>query len=134
MPSSAKKVKLRRSRSLSDFVPIPLTAPLRRWHRRRSTDRHRDGGGAWLRATINEALAWLLKTLKKRHEELLALRNANAHRERSFYGASAFLPQNQAETGPFGPRGCSQNPISSGTIADILDVMPLNKHNSYTSV
>ena len=38
--------------------------------------------------TINEALAWL-KTLKKRHEELLALRNDNAHRERRFYGASA---------------------------------------------
>ena len=33
-------------------------------------------------------LAWL-KTLKKRHEELLALRNDNAHRERRFYGASA---------------------------------------------
>ena len=30
--------------------------------------------------TINEGLAWL-KTLKKRHEELLALRNDNAHRE-----------------------------------------------------
>jgi len=28
--------------------------------------------------TINEGLAWL-KTLKKRHEELLALRNDNAH-------------------------------------------------------
>lgn len=38
--------------------------------------------------TINEGLAWL-KTLKKRHEELLALRNDNAHRERRFYGASA---------------------------------------------
>jgi len=38
--------------------------------------------------TINESLAWL-KTLKKRHEELLALRNDNAHRERRFYGASA---------------------------------------------
>ena len=37
--------------------------------------------------TINEGLAWL-KTLKKRHEELLAL-NDNAHRERRFYGASA---------------------------------------------
>ena len=37
---------------------------------------------------INEGLAWL-KTLKKRHEELLALRNDNAHRERRFYGASA---------------------------------------------
>ena len=33
-------------------------------------------------------MAWL-KTLKKRHEELLALRNDNAHRERRFYGASA---------------------------------------------
>ena len=38
--------------------------------------------------TTNEGLAWL-KTLKKRHEELLALRNDNAHRERRFYGASA---------------------------------------------
>jgi hypothetical protein len=38
--------------------------------------------------TINEGLAWL-KTLKKRHEELLALRNDNAHRERRFYGSSA---------------------------------------------
>ena len=38
--------------------------------------------------TINEGFAWL-KTLKKRHEELLALRNDNAHRERRFYGASA---------------------------------------------
>lgn len=38
--------------------------------------------------TINEGLAWL-KTLKKRHEELLTLRNDNAHRERRFYGASA---------------------------------------------
>ena len=38
--------------------------------------------------TINEGLAWL-KTLKKRHEELLALRNDNAHRARRFYGSSA---------------------------------------------
>jgi hypothetical protein len=38
--------------------------------------------------TLNEGLAWL-KTLKRRHEELLALRNDNAHRERRFYGASA---------------------------------------------
>ena len=38
--------------------------------------------------TINEGLAWL-KTLKKRHEELLGLRNDNAHRERRFYGSSA---------------------------------------------
>ena len=38
--------------------------------------------------TINEGLAWL-KTLKKRHEDLLALRDDNAHRERRFYGASA---------------------------------------------
>jgi hypothetical protein len=38
--------------------------------------------------TINEGLAGL-KTLKKRHEELLALRNDNAHRERRFYGLSA---------------------------------------------
>jgi hypothetical protein len=38
--------------------------------------------------TINEGLAWL-KTLKKRHEELVALRNDNARRERHFYGSSA---------------------------------------------
>src|SRR6266480_218180 len=38
--------------------------------------------------TLNEALAWL-KTLKKRHEELITLRDGNAHRERRFYGASA---------------------------------------------
>jgi len=38
--------------------------------------------------TLNEGLAWL-KTLKKRHEELIALRNENAHRERRFYGATA---------------------------------------------
>lgn len=37
--------------------------------------------------TINEGLAWL-KTLKKRHEELVALRNDNAHRERRFYGST----------------------------------------------
>ncbi len=37
--------------------------------------------------TINEGLAWL-KTLKKRHEELIALRNDNAHRERRFYGTA----------------------------------------------
>ena len=38
--------------------------------------------------TLNEGLAWL-KTLKKRHEELITLRDGNAHRERRFYGASA---------------------------------------------
>ena len=38
--------------------------------------------------TLNEALAWL-KTLKKRHEELIELRNENAHRERRFLGSSA---------------------------------------------
>lgn len=38
--------------------------------------------------TINEGLAWL-KTLKKRHEELVALRNDNAHRERRFFGSTA---------------------------------------------
>jgi len=42
---------------------------------------------AWL-TSLSKGLAWL-KTLKKRHEELLALRNDNAHRERRFYGASA---------------------------------------------
>jgi hypothetical protein len=38
--------------------------------------------------TLNEGLAWM-KTLKKRHDELIALRNDNAHRERRFFGASA---------------------------------------------
>lgn len=38
--------------------------------------------------TLNEGLAWL-KTLKKRHEELVALRDSNAHRERRFLGSSA---------------------------------------------
>jgi hypothetical protein len=38
--------------------------------------------------TLSEGLAWL-KTLKKRHDELIALRNENAHRERRFYGATA---------------------------------------------
>jgi hypothetical protein len=38
--------------------------------------------------TINEGLAWL-KTLKKRHKELVALRNDNAHRERRFLGSAA---------------------------------------------
>lgn len=38
--------------------------------------------------TLNEGLAWL-KTLRKRHEELITLRDGNAHRERRFYGASA---------------------------------------------
>lgn len=37
--------------------------------------------------TLNEGLAWL-KTLKKRHEELISLRNDNGHRERRFYGAT----------------------------------------------
>ena len=37
--------------------------------------------------TLNEGLAWL-KTLRKRHEELIALRDANANRERRFYGAT----------------------------------------------
>jgi len=32
--------------------------------------------------------AWL-KTLKKRHEELIALSNENSHRERRFYGSAA---------------------------------------------
>jgi hypothetical protein len=38
--------------------------------------------------TLNEGLAWL-KTLKKRHEELVSLRNDNAYRERRFLGSSA---------------------------------------------
>jgi hypothetical protein len=38
--------------------------------------------------TINEGLAWL-KILKKRHEELVALRNDHAHRERRFLGSAA---------------------------------------------
>jgi hypothetical protein len=38
--------------------------------------------------TLNEGLAWL-KTLKKRHEELITLRDGNAHRERRFFGSAA---------------------------------------------
>lgn len=38
--------------------------------------------------TINEGLAWL-KTLKTRHEELIALRDDNARRERRFLGSMA---------------------------------------------
>jgi hypothetical protein len=38
--------------------------------------------------TLNEGLAWM-KTLKKRHDELIALRNDNAHRERRFLGSLA---------------------------------------------
>jgi hypothetical protein len=38
--------------------------------------------------TLNEGLAWM-KTLKKRHDELIGLRNDNAHRERRFFGANA---------------------------------------------
>jgi hypothetical protein len=45
-------------------------------------------GGSMAQITINEGVAWL-KTLEKRHEELLELRNDNAHRGRRFYGASA---------------------------------------------
>lgn len=37
--------------------------------------------------TLNEGLAWL-KTLRKRHEELITLRDGNANRERRFYGAT----------------------------------------------
>ena len=56
--------------------------------------------------TINEGLAWL-KTLKKRHEELLALRNDNAHRERRFYGASADVPPRSAKSPFHSPRLCN---------------------------
>lgn len=38
--------------------------------------------------TLNEGLAWM-KTLKKRHDELIDMRNDNARRERRFYGATA---------------------------------------------
>jgi hypothetical protein len=38
--------------------------------------------------TLNEGLAWM-KTLKKRHEELLTLRDGNAHRERRYFGSTA---------------------------------------------
>lgn len=38
--------------------------------------------------TLNEGLAWL-NTLKKRHEELVSLRNDNASRERRFLGSAA---------------------------------------------
>jgi hypothetical protein len=56
----------------------------RRWHRRRTTDE----GGVWRRSLSTKG--WRgSRQLKKRHEELIALRNENAHRERRFYGASA---------------------------------------------
>ena len=48
----------------------------------------RSAGDVVPQITLNEGLAWL-KTLKKRHEELIALRNDNAHRERRFYGSAA---------------------------------------------
>jgi hypothetical protein len=38
--------------------------------------------------TLNEGLAWM-KTLKKRHEELVNLRDGNTHRERRFLGSTA---------------------------------------------
>jgi len=44
--------------------------------------------GPMAQITLNEGLAWL-KTLKKRHEALIALRNENAHRDRRFHGATA---------------------------------------------
>src|SRR5437867_9844356 len=67
---------------------VRLTMLRPRCHRRRRAPRGGGEGGSMAQITINEGLAWL-KTLKKRHEELLALRNDNAHRERRFYGASA---------------------------------------------
>jgi hypothetical protein len=55
----------------------------RRWHRRRPQG-IRDGAEiertGMEQITLNEGLAWL-KTLKKRHEELITLRDGNAHRE-----------------------------------------------------
>ena len=38
--------------------------------------------------TVSEALTWQ-KTLKTRHDELIGLRNSNAHRERLYYGANS---------------------------------------------
>ena len=35
--------------------------------------------------TISQALSWM-KTLKERHQELITLRNANAHREERLFG------------------------------------------------
>jgi hypothetical protein len=70
------------------IVPTLLTVAPRRWHRRRPMRSASGEGECMAQITINEGLAWL-KTLKKRHDELLALRNDNAHRERRFYGASA---------------------------------------------
>lgn len=69
-------------------VRRPLTFIRRRCHRRRRRETALEGRSDVAQITINEGLAWL-KTLKKRHEELLSLRNDNAHRERRFYGASA---------------------------------------------
>lgn len=37
--------------------------------------------------TVSEALTWA-KTLKARYDELVGLRNSNAHRERLYYGAN----------------------------------------------
>jgi hypothetical protein len=81
---------------------IALTGERRRWHRRRrtaillacvtvesrATPPPNERNVHMAQITINEGLAWL-KTLQKRHEELLALRNENAHRERRFLGSSA---------------------------------------------
>lgn len=38
--------------------------------------------------TVSEALTWQ-KTLKARHDELVQLRNTNAHRERMYFGANS---------------------------------------------
>lgn len=35
--------------------------------------------------TLSQSLAWM-KTLKERHQELVGLRNANAHREERLFG------------------------------------------------
>src|SRR5438876_2427496 len=77
-------------RSLHTILFATVRKGARRCHRRRPDGIRARARGRNIMAqiTINEGLAWL-KTLKKRHEELLALRNDNAHRERRFYGASA---------------------------------------------
>lgn len=49
-------------------------------------------GSGSRRYSFLAGLGWValgLAIMKKRHEEVLALRNDNAHRERRFYGASA---------------------------------------------
>lgn len=67
----AKRRRVTAAATFSNVVDVPRG----RWHRRRR-DGVRKGRPPVAQITINEGLAWL-KTLKKRHEELLAIRNDN---------------------------------------------------------